>query len=50
MKIRKIDYVHLTEKVPVRKKGWLELPTGPGLGICVKEDMLGQPVWRCGHT
>jgi len=36
--------VHLAEDAPVRKDGWLEVPDGPGLGIRVKEDMLGEPV------
>jgi L-alanine-DL-glutamate epimerase-like enolase superfamily enzyme len=36
--------VHLAEDAPVRKEGWLEVPDEPGLGICVKEDMLGEPV------
>ena len=36
--------VHLAEDAPRRKKGKLEVPTGPGLGIHVDEKQLGKPV------
>ena len=36
--------VHLAEDAPTRKEGWLEVPAGPGLGIHVREDLLGDPV------
>jgi L-alanine-DL-glutamate epimerase-like enolase superfamily enzyme len=36
--------VHLAEDAPRRKEGWMEVPTGPGLGIQVKEELLGDPV------
>jgi len=36
--------LHLAEDAPMRKEGWLEVPSGPGLGIQVKEDLLGEPV------
>lgn len=36
--------VHLAEDAPTRKEGWLDVPSGPGLGIRVKEDLLGEPV------
>jgi len=36
--------VHLAEDAPMRKKGRLEVPSKPGLGICVNEKMLGKPV------
>jgi len=36
--------VHLAEDVPRRKKGRLEVPVKPGLGIHVDEKQLGRPV------
>ena len=36
--------VHLAEDAPTRKEGWLDVPSGPGLGIHVKEDLLGEPI------
>lgn len=36
--------VHLAENAPTRKEGWLDVPEGPGLGIRVKEELLGDPV------
>lgn len=36
--------VHLAEDAPRRKEGWLEVPSGPGLGIHVEEQKLGKPV------
>ena len=36
--------VHLAEDAPTRKEGWLDVPSGPGLSIRVKEDLLGKPV------
>ncbi|UCE21917.1 MAG: mandelate racemase, partial [Candidatus Aminicenantes bacterium] len=36
--------VHLAEDAPQRKKGSLDVPSGPGLGIHVDEKKLGKPV------
>jgi len=36
--------VHLAGDAPMRKDGWLEVPTGPGLGIHVDEKLLGKAV------
>ncbi len=36
--------VHLAEDAPRRKKGRLDVPAGPGLGIHVDEKKLGKPV------
>lgn len=36
--------VHLAEDAPARKEGWLDVPSGLGLGIHVKEELLGEPV------
>ena len=36
--------IHLAKDAPRRKKGWLEVPSGPGIGIRVREEMLGKPV------
>jgi L-alanine-DL-glutamate epimerase-like enolase superfamily enzyme len=36
--------VHLAEDAPSRKGGWLEVPDRPGLGITVRENILGAPV------
>lgn len=36
--------IHLAEDAPRRKEGWLEVPSGPGLGIHVDETKLGDPV------
>ena len=36
--------MHLAENAPTRKEGWLDVPVGPGLGIHVREDLLGDPV------
>jgi L-alanine-DL-glutamate epimerase-like enolase superfamily enzyme len=36
--------VRLAEDAPTRKQGWLEVPAGSGLGIHVREDLLGEPV------
>lgn len=34
----------LAEDAPTRKDGWLDVPTAPGLGIHVKEELLGEQV------
>ncbi|NIM89482.1 MAG: mandelate racemase [Candidatus Aminicenantes bacterium] len=36
--------VHLAEDAPLRKEGWLDVPSKPGLGIRVNEKMLGKPI------
>lgn len=36
--------VRLAEGAPRRKEGWLEVPSGAGLGIHVDEKLLGDPV------
>jgi len=36
--------VHLAEDAPTREGGWLEVPDRPGLGITVRENLLGEPV------
>jgi len=36
--------VHIAEDAPRRKDGWLEVPSGPGLGIHIDEKKLGEPV------
>ncbi len=36
--------VQLAEDAPRRKEGWLEVPAGPGLGIHVEKELLGDPV------
>jgi len=36
--------IHLSEDSPRRREGWLEVPSGAGLGIRIKEEMLGVPV------
>jgi L-alanine-DL-glutamate epimerase-like enolase superfamily enzyme len=36
--------VHVAEDAPRRKKGWLEVPSGPGLGIHIDEKKLGESV------
>jgi L-alanine-DL-glutamate epimerase-like enolase superfamily enzyme len=36
--------VHIAEDPPMRKKGWLSVPSGAGLGIHVNEKLIGQPV------
>ena len=36
--------LHLAEDAPRRKEGMLDVPSKPGLGIQVKERMLGKPV------
>jgi L-alanine-DL-glutamate epimerase-like enolase superfamily enzyme len=36
--------VHLAEDAPRRKKGMLEVPAKPGLGIHIDEKLLGKPV------
>jgi len=36
--------LHLAENSPRRKGGWLDVPSGPGLGFGVDEKLLGDPV------
>jgi L-alanine-DL-glutamate epimerase-like enolase superfamily enzyme len=36
--------MHIAEDAPTRKKGWLNVPSGTGLGITVNENLLGKPV------
>jgi len=36
--------IHLAADAPMKKEGRLDVPSKPGLGICVKEEMLGKPV------
>lgn len=40
--------VHLAEDAPARKEGWLEVSAEPGLGIHIKENLLGDPVVTIG--
>ncbi len=36
--------VHLAEDAPMKKNGWLDVPSGAGLGIQVNEKSLGKPL------
>ncbi len=36
--------IHLAEDAPLRREGYLRVPSEPGLGIHVDEKMLGKPV------